>query len=93
MLGPPVVLGLQGSVQRSLLASQNPQITPSLDHQLETDGHWLRPSARWKLGPYPGRPCHPPVYRVSDLVDAQVLDRHDLRPGGDPASPAPAISI
>jgi len=38
---------------------------------------------------YPGRPWYPPVYRVSDLVDAQVLDRHDLRPGRDPGLPGP----
>src|ERR1700761_2256405 len=33
---------------------------------------------------YPGRPSDPPVYRVSDLVDALVLDREDLRADGDP---------
>ena len=33
---------------------------------------------------YPGRPWYPPVYRVSDLVDQQVLDRLELRAGGDP---------
>src|SRR6185312_5410239 len=38
---------------------------------------------------YPGRPWYPPVYRLSDLVDAQVLGRHDLRPGGDPGLPGP----
>ena len=30
---------------------------------------------------YPGRPWYPRVYRVSDLVDAQILNRHDLRAG------------
>src|SRR5712691_8479793 len=29
---------------------------------------------------YPGRPSYPLVYSVSDLVDAQILNRHDLRP-------------
>ena len=33
---------------------------------------------------YPGRPWNPPVYRVGDLVDQQVLDRLELRAGGDP---------
>ena len=35
-------------------------------------------------GGYPGRPWYPPVYRVSDLVDAQSLDRQELRPDREP---------
>jgi hypothetical protein len=33
---------------------------------------------------YPGRLSYPPVYRVGDLVDAQLLDRQELRAGRDP---------
>src|ERR1700722_10042089 len=38
---------------------------------------------------YPGRPRDRLVYRVSDLVDVQILNRHDLRPGGDLGLPDP----
>jgi len=32
---------------------------------------------------YPGRPSCPPAYHLTDLLDPQRLDRHDLRTGGD----------
>jgi hypothetical protein len=38
---------------------------------------------------YPGRPRDPPVYRVGDIVDPQVLDRFKFRAGGDRGLPDP----
>ena len=32
---------------------------------------------------YSGRPSYPPAHHLNDLLDAQRLDRHDLRAGGD----------
>ena len=33
---------------------------------------------------YPCRLAYPPTHQVTDLLDAQRLDRHDLRAGGHP---------
>jgi hypothetical protein len=33
---------------------------------------------------YPGLLSYPPAHQVTDLLDAQLLDGQDLRPGGDP---------
>jgi ABC-2 type transport system ATP-binding protein len=46
------------------------------------------PADRYSL--HPGRGADPPAHQIADLLDAQRLDRHQIRTGGHPGVVGPA---